>query len=458
MGEIFNLDKELKKDKAVLNNDPGDLSEDGIALIFAEKYENFRWVQQWGRWYSWDGKVWLKDEKLQVYSNARALIRSLAIGSDNAAKQLKKASTVSAVERMARSDPKLIATVDQWDTDIFLLNTDEGIVNLLDGKYSEHDPLKYMTRKTACAKKSNCPRWLEFLNEVTACDQDLIAFLQRVIGYSLTGSIREHALFFFYGTGRNGKGVFLNTIVSLLADYAGVASIEALMESHGDRHPTELANLMGKRLVIAQEVEEGGKWAEARIKTLTGGDPITARYMRQDFFTFEPQFKLLIAGNHKPAFRSIDEALRSRLHLIPFTVTIPKEQRDPDLPEKLKQEWGGILQWAIEGALEYQQHGLKPPSVVTKATDEYFQDEDLVQQWIADCCDTGPDCWEIPSLLFNSWKEYARAGNLPIGTQKDLKPRLENAGFPAKRSGPRGRHHIGIRITPTQSEMPNDPF
>jgi len=175
--------------------------------------------------------------------------------------------------------------------------------------------------------------------------------------------------------------------------------------------------------------------------------------MRQDFFTFEPQFKLLIAGNHKPAFRSIDEALRSRLHLIPFTVTIPKDKRDPDLPEKLKAEWGGILQWMIDGAAEYRQQGLNPPEAVRSATDAYFADQDMMQQWIADCCEVGPDYWETPSLLFRSWKDYAKAGNVPIGDQKTFKQAMEGAGYRHGNSRAQGgRFYAGIKVKPLPDE------
>ncbi len=154
----------------------------------------------------------------------------------------------------------------------------------------------------------------------------------------------KHALFFFYGTGANGKGTLLNTITNILNDYAVIANTDVFTESRHDRHPTELAALMGARLVVAQETDEGRKWAESKIKALTGGDPITARFMRQDFFTYMPKFTLIIAGNHKPSIQTVDEAMRRRLNLVPFTVTIPKEQRDPDLAEKLMQEAPGIMQ------------------------------------------------------------------------------------------------------------------
>ena len=173
-----------------------------------------------------------------------------------------------------------------------------------------------------------CPIWLQFLAEITGGDQNLQDFLQRMFGYALTGVTTEHALFFLYGTGGNGKSVFINTISGILAEYHKPAPIETFTASQSERHPTDLAGLRGARCVTAVETEEGRRWAESKIKALTGGDRISARFMRQDFFEYVPQFKLIIAGNHKPGLSSVDEAIRRRFNLIPFTVTIPPEKRD----------------------------------------------------------------------------------------------------------------------------------
>lgn len=202
--------------------------------------------------------------------------------------------------------------------------------------------------------------FFHFLDRITAGNCDLASFLQRIFGYSLTGLINEHALFFMYGTGANGKSVFISTVAGILNDYARTAPIETFIVSTGEKHPTELAGLQGARLVSAIETEDGRRWAESKIKALTGGDKIAARFMRQDFFEFTPQFKLIVAGNHKPGLRSVDEAVRRRLNLIPFVVTIPENERDKDLGHKLKTEWPRILQWAIEGCLAWQRQGLRP--------------------------------------------------------------------------------------------------
>ncbi|NCB32169.1 MAG: hypothetical protein EOM66_12285 [Clostridia bacterium] len=223
--------------------------------------------------------------------------------------------------------------------------------------------------------------------------------------------------------------------------------METFTASTGDRHPTDLAMLRGARLVTAQETEEGRQWAESRIKSLTGGDPITARFMRQDFFTFTPQFKLIIAGNHKPGLRNVDEAMRRRFHLIPFTVTIPKEERDPALPEKLRAEWPGILKWAVRGCLEWQRQGLNPPPAVVDATAEYLEAEDSYSLWMTECLTPSRNCFESSADLFASWKAWAeRAGESP-GSQKRFTQTFATKGAQPKRQAHTGKRGFeGYRI------------
>src|SRR5262249_1446093 len=220
------------------------------------------------------------------------------------------------------------------------LNTPSGIVDLRTGEIRKHARLAYMTKITGAAPDASCPTpyWRAFLNRVTGDKQELVEYLQRMAGYTLTGLTSEHALFFIYGLGANGKTTFLNAMIKAAGDYHMTAPIETFTASNHDRHPTELAALQGARIVTAVETEEGRRWAESGIKALTGGDRISARFMRQDFFEYTPQFKLIVAGNHKPGLRSVDEAIRRRFNLIPFTVTIPPEERDEALPEKLKAE------------------------------------------------------------------------------------------------------------------------
>ncbi len=418
---------------------PPELSDDALAVEFTRRHANdLRYVSGWGQWYQWTGKVWIKDATLQTFDRARAVCRDAAASARNpsTASRVASAGTVSAVEKLARSDRAHAADVDCWDADPWALNTPAGLIDLRTGKARPARRDDHCTKITAAAPGGACPTWLRFLRQVTDGDADLIGFLKRMAGYSLTGSTRDHALFFSYGTGGNGKGVFLNTLTGVLGDYATIAPMETFVASPNDRHPTDLASLRGARMVTAQETEEGRRWAESRIKSLTGGDPITARFMRQDFFTFTPQFKLVIAGNHKPGLRNVDEAMRRRFHMIPFTVTIAAKDRDPDLPEKLKAEWPGILQWAIDGCLEWQHDGLKPPKAVIDATAEYLASEDSMAIWLDECCERRRGAWTSSGDLFRAWSAWAAAAGEAAGVQKRFGEALATRGFePARRHG-----------------------
>ncbi len=317
----------------------------------AEHADDLRYCRAWRRWLVWDQSRWRPDGTVRVFGLARETCARAAALCNEPSKKIASAATIAAVERLAQSDLRHATTPEDWDADPFLLNTPGGVVDLRSGQARPNLPADLMTKSTAAAPDGDCPLWRNFLDRITSGDGELEAFLKRMAGYSLTGSVREHCLFFAYGKGANGKSVFLNTLANIADDYHVAAPVETFMASRNDRHPTELAGLRGARLVTAVETEGNRRWAESRIKALTGGDPIAARFMRGDFFTFTPCFKLLIAGNHKPRLQAVDEAIRRRLHLIPFNVTIPKDERDPDLPEKLQAEWPGILAWAIDGAV-----------------------------------------------------------------------------------------------------------
>jgi P4 family phage/plasmid primase-like protien len=305
---------------------------------------------------------------------------------------------------------------------------------------------------TAVSPRGDCPTWHKFLDRVTGGDTDLKAYLQRVAGYCCTGYTHEHALFFLYGTGANGKGVFVNTVAGVLGDYAVTAPLDTFMVSKGDRHPTDLAGLRGARLVVVSELEKGARWAEAKIKALTGGDKISARFMRQDFFEFTVTFKIMISGNHKPSLSAVNEAVRRRFHLIPFSVTIPPAERDIHFFDKLKPEWPGILKWMCEGCLEWHEKGLAPPRVVTDATAAYLAEEDVLALWIEECCETGNrNYWELSARLWGSWKAWAERRNEDVGSQKSLGTALDELGYPQSRSQD-ARGHKGIQLTPPPEE------
>ena len=206
--------------------------------------------------------------------------------------------------------------------------------------------------------------------------------------------------------------------------------------------------LRGARLVAATETEEGRRWAESRIKTLTGGDRVSARFMRQDFFEYTPQFKLMISGNHKPGLRSVDEAIRRRLHLIPFTVTVPANERDKELGTKLVDEYPGILAWMIKGCLQWQKIGLAPPKVVTDATSQYLNDEDVLKTWLDECCDRQPGGWTAVDILFANFRSWAEFSGEFIGSIRRFSQRLSDHGFKAVRGNKRGFAELAIKKEP----------
>jgi putative DNA primase/helicase len=432
-----------------------DLTEDGVAQQFTKLFcDKLRFCHSTGKWFVWSGKSWRRDETKLAFSWARQTCRNTA--RENKAQEkdkttLAKAAFASAIERFAQADQALAVTISIWDADPFLLGTPGGTIDLRTGTLQEPVAEDYITKLTAIAPTphANCPLWLAFLNEATGNDAALIRFLQQWAGYCLTGDTREHALLFVYGGGGNGKGVWLNTMAGIMGEYAKVAAMESFTASQSDKHPTDLAMLRGARMVNASETEEGRAWAEVRIKQLTGGDTITARFMRKDFFEFKPQFKLTVIGNHKPTLRNVDNAAKRRFNIVPFT----KQPENPDslLEEKLREEWPGILRWMIDGCLDWQHNGLVRPEAVKNATASYFIEQDIMGQWIDDCCDVSkvpPHCAETNASLFASWKNYAMARGEEAGTSKRLYTALERQGFQHIKdtAGIRGRGFKGIQV------------
>jgi putative DNA primase/helicase len=437
-------------------------SEEGLALAFADRHaDELRYVAKWGRWLIYDGRVWKVDETRQVFSLARELCREAgnAADKDHTKQKIASAKTRAAVVALVGEDPRLAATTEQWDTDPWLLNTPDGVVDLRNGQMLEHRRADYMTKMTAVAPRGDCPRFKKFLLQIFDGDSAMVAYAQRVLGYALTGVTTEQALFFFWGSGRNGKGVLTNTLRGIWGDYHQTAAMDTFTVSKQERHPTDLAMLRGARLVTSTETEEGTRWAEAKIKAMTGGDPIPARFMRQDFFEYIPQFKLVISGNHRPQLRGVNIAIRQRMNLVPFTVTYYREddpwlaelqktdpkraaklRRDRHLEEKLKQEWPGILAFMIDGCLEWQRSGLKPPKKVVEATEDYLDNEDTVGAFLEEYCELDPN-GEVSSVeLFAKWKTYALDNNAFIGSAKQF------GGWLAERNIFKDRDREGDRM------------
>lgn len=409
---------------------PAEVSEDAIAIAFRNTYAaTLRFDHDEGRWFEWDGTRWRQDRCDRAFHYAREIGRRMGQGK----RQMCRAGVAGGAERFARADPALAVTSDHWDADPFLLGTPGGVVNLRTGELLPPDPELRITKTTEVAPEPGEPSlWLSFLNDATGGDQELIDFLQRWTGYCLTGDTREHALLFVYGGGGNGKSVFINTLTKLLGEYTKTATMETFTAARGERHSTDVAMLKGSRLVTASETEEGRAWAEARIKQMTGGDPITARFMRRDNFTFLPQFKLTIVGNHAPVLHNVDEAMRRRFRIMPFN----RKPARPDrlLEEKLTKEWPRILQWMIDGCMRWQDSGLNYPEAMVAATNDYFESQDVFGQWLADKCSVGPKEWEHTSKLFESWCAYARGNGEEAGSSKKFSSTLTKRGFFAGRA------------------------
>ena len=412
-------------------------SEDAIAHQFAEIYGGeLRYVPEWGRWLRWDGRVWQHDKTVSVIDLARGVCRDAATAVANSdakdsqiariKQRLGSAQTVWAVVRLAGTDPRIATAVEQLDADPWKLNTPGGVLCLKTGALEPHQAVGLHTKITAAAPTGDCPQWHRLLARVIP-EAPVRDYLQRLAGYALTGSSREHVLPFAYGTGRNGKGTVFHTLRSVLGDYGLEIPAETLMETHNDRHLTEIAVLRGARFVVGSEVDSGRRWNESRLKRLTGGDPIAARYIAKDMFEFEPSHTLVIVGNHKPGLRAIDEAMRARMHLIDFAVTIPEAERDTELPEKLKAEYGGILRWALVGCLDWQDGGLRPPESIKAATDAYLTAEDSIASWVAECCEQrGQITLKAAHHSYREWCEENAQAALGRNTFAD---QLEARGF-----------------------------
>jgi putative DNA primase/helicase len=410
------------------------ISEDSIALEYVERHADLvRFDTTTRTWHVWNGGRWRRDDTRIAFDWTRSLVRVLA--RDEAPSDRRRFGQhrfARGVEEFAQTDQRIAVTSDMWDPDPHLLGTPSYIVDLRSGQVYDPNPDAFITRSAATDPDDDtatCIRWFRFLDEATGGDNELKTFLQRFAGYCLTGETSEQVLVFIYGPGGTGKTVFVNTILRLMGDYACAASMETFTASQFDQHPEELARLHGARMVTASETEAGRKWRENRIKQLTGGDAITARFMRQNSFTFRPRFKLLMLGNHAPTVTNLDDAIRRRFLIASFPHKPTKP--DPHLEEALVEEWPGILCWAIRGAVEWYKHGLPRPAAVNAATQQYFDEQDIFAQWLDETCDVdiGNHAMSARSAeLYASWSNFAKAHGEPPGSQATFNGQMRQRG------------------------------
>lgn len=413
-----------------------------------------RWVGAWDKWLIWDGKRWSLDQQLRIEALAKEVAARLweeisAHVIDGIDKQTlgymcafaRTSSGANGIRNMvalARSELGVSIDIQELDTDPWLLNVENGTINLNDGTLREHcrDDLLTKLAPVTFDPDARCPMWTKFLRTIFAGNKDLIGYVQRLVGYSLTGVTEEHILPFLYGIGANGKTTLVETILKLLGpDYAMKAPPDLLMAKRGETHPTERADLFGKRLVACVETEDGRRLAEALVKELTGGDRVRARRMREDFWEFSPTHHVWLAGNYRPIITGTDHGIWRRIKLIPFEVVIANADQDKKLPHKLAGELSGILNWAIEGCLAWQRDGLGEPQRVQTATKKYSSEMDEVGQFIKDCCELGPKFTAPATELYDRFQAATKSRM----SQRSFGESLHRRGYESDRVTS-GRH------------------
>lgn len=401
-------------------------------------------------WFVWTGNVWAQESDRiaeiyktrvipSIYAEAgQSAGRYDALGAKilaNWAKRSESAAVMKASVDMASTAPEIRITNDQLDRDPMILNTIDGKINLNTGRHEKHDRRDLITRLAPVkfSASAKCPRWLQFLHEIFPQGPEMIDWIQRAAGYCLTASVAEQVMFFATGCGKNGKSVFINTLMSMLGTYACETPTDTLMAKHSGQGgiANDLARLPGVRFVSANETEHGQRLAEAKIKGMTGGDTITARFLHKEFFDFKPVFKLWLRSNHKPVIKGTDEGIWRRIRLIPFIVNF-EGREDRALPEKLQAELPGILQWAVEGCLMWQQRGLDMPCVVATATQQYRSSQDTIGLFLDERTLSGPDFvahHTRASDLYKTFTEWCEeAGERPVSQRKLAEAMLER-GF-----------------------------
>lgn len=404
----------------------------------------FRYATGLG-WLVYDGTRWARDPEETVMrrlaqQTVRAIYPELATIEDKDerealfrhAQQSERSARIAAMVDMARSIEGVAVPQSLFDADPWLFNCPNGTLNLRTGELHPHRPADLLTKLAGAPFEpaAVAPRWAAFLARVMGDNRALTDYLARVAGYSLTALTGEECLWVLYGTGRNGKSKFLEALALVMGDYAATTGVETLLhQEHGRSIPNDVAALAGARFVSTAEPDAGGRLDEAQVKRLTGGDGVSARFLRQEFFTFRPAFKLLLAANHKPTIRGTDEGIWSRVNLVPFTVTIPAGERDKGLLERFRAEAAGILAWAVRGCLEWQRIGLAHPPEVKAATEAYRDEMDVLGPFLAECCTVHPNGMARSGELYKAYADWTeKSGEKPL-SQRAFTLRLSERGI-----------------------------
>jgi putative DNA primase/helicase len=447
-------------------------TETGNAERLVDRYgRDLRFCHPWGAWLRWDGTRWKRDDTGTVRSWAKDVVRAIygeAAAADDLearkaladwAKRSETAAARAAMIKLAESEPGIPILPEDMDRDRFLLNVLNGTVDLRTGRLRPHDRADNITKLAPVAfdPEATAPTFLAFLERVLP-DPDVRAFVRRAVGYGFTGETFEQCLFFLYGGGANGKSTLISVLQDLLGDYGRQAAPELLVSRGGDRHPTELADLFGARLVSSIEVDEGKRLAETLVKQMTGGDKLKARFMRQDFFEWTPSHKLLLAANHRPEIRGTDWAIWRRIHLVPFAVTIPEAERDSKLGEKLRAELSGILNWALAGCLDWRRDGLGVPQAVRAATEAYRAEQDILAVFLSEKCVLDPQAFVASGALYRTYAAWCEENGVRPLSSTAVGRRLAERGLTTGRDTKGARVWRGIRLRQPDETPPGGGF
>jgi putative DNA primase/helicase len=409
-------------------------------------------------WLVWDGQRFAPDEKgLRVQAlakeTARAIFDEIATATDTDAmyRHAKRSQSKNSLEAMvwlARSEPGIPAKITDFDADVYAFNLANGTMDLHTGQVRPHrrEDLISNIVNIEFDPAAECELWDAFLWRAVDRNNELYAYLRRFVGYLLVGDTSDQSLHFLYGLGANGKSVFCEVLLRLLGEYAVAVSPDLIMLKRHGGIPNDVARLRGVRAALMNETSQGSRFDEAKLKDLTGGDTLTARFLHQEFFDFHPTHRIVIRGNHKPAINGTDEGIWRRLRLVPFTVSIPPDEQDRDLIRKLEGELPGILNWALRGCLEWQATGLKPPAIITDAVRKYREESDLLGRFLQECCDIRPLAQIKSSALFKRYQEFAEAAGERWIPAKDFPAEMERRGFTYKRGTGGTRLYHGIEL------------
>ena len=433
-----------------LPNEP--LTELGYARRLVHVYgDRLRYVPAWRWWLVWDGKRWAHDTTGQTSRWMKSIARLITADALAIADKDKRASALRHAKRgesaggvagaltLAGTELELVITPDDLDADPFLLNCQNGIVDLRTGEIGNHDPALLLTKITGAAYQSGArgEAFEQFLSSVQP-DESMRAYLARLLGHTLEGRQVVHILPIFHGEGSNGKSTLVNAAMSALGDYADAADPGLLTARGYDAHPTGVADLYGLRLAILHETDSGRRLAEGTVKRLTGGDRIKARRMREDFWHFDPTHTFVVLTNHRPVVGGTDEGLWRRLRLVPWPVVIRPEERDEELSAKLMLELDAVLTWLVDGCLDWRASGLDDPEQVTEATAAFRAESDALARFVSERCLTGPLYTVQSAELFAAWSKWCATDGEEAGTQTAFSNALTNRGFDKAKDG-RGR-------------------